>query len=852
MCRTGDGNNQEPQKERDRHKIPRDSHQTTRDQVKQSPPQSTQELSQAVMEMMKLQSAPKPNLDAFSGDPLEYFYFKATFREVVEVAVPDQRGRLTRLINFTSGEAKDLIKHLVHASPLDCYDKAVKLLDKEFGNPHLISCSYIKEIRQWECVKQHDSAGYKKLYRFLLKCQAYKEGNRLNELDSIDMLRTIICKLHTTHQERWNRKAVNIRQKEGREANFSDLLEFMETQATLMCDPAFSRDALAEASKTIKSNSTKMGGNNNDNNKSNIKDNDSNNKNNDKNSDNNSTDKNSDSDNKNNKAAPSCPLCKSQHDIEQCATYLAQGIDDRHKTVFQYKLCFSCLGYVGQDHVSKSCDKKRKCMVCGKEHPTTLHGGRSISGNNTTIESNTVSVCVVPVQLWHTDDEGVESERVTVYALLDECSQGTFITDDALESLNIKNEEIRNKRPTAIRVTTINGSKQGRSTAIKGLQVDGIPSHTSMYGSYKMGLKITYSREFLAVDKDEIATIAKISAWDHLRAIADKIPEYDPSIPVGLMIGGDNIKAIEPLEIVQSNDDGPYAKRTRMGWCIVGPIDKGSVSRDIHSNRTGITEVIQGQDITTGKPMSHTFATASSVQDMYVTNMLKEMFIMDFTEPASEKEGMSAEDRKFIQIMDDNVSKKNCQYELPLPFRNADVHLPNNRVQALRRLQSLKRKLLADEKYCTAYNKFMKNLVTCAYARKAENSNDVPGKIWYAPHFGVLNPKKGKLRIVHDFSVTFKGRCLNEELIQGPNLANSMLGVILRFRREDVAYMADIEAMFFQVLVPEDQRSFLRYIYWPNGDLEAEPEDYEMCVHPFWASLFGKLCQLRSETNSPR
>ena len=78
-------------------------------------PNQVSDTQTAILDMIKLQSAPKPDLDTFSGDPLEYLYFKANFKEVVESVVQDQRGRLTRLIKYTTGEPKDLIKHLVYA-----------------------------------------------------------------------------------------------------------------------------------------------------------------------------------------------------------------------------------------------------------------------------------------------------------------------------------------------------------------------------------------------------------------------------------------------------------------------------------------------------------------------------------------------------------------------------------------------------------------------------------------------------------------------------------------------------------------------------------------------------------------
>ena len=64
-------------------------------------------------QLLKQQGAPEVEIDVFSGDPLEYHYFMEIFKEVVEKRIEDPRGRLTRLIKCTSGEAKDLIKHCI-------------------------------------------------------------------------------------------------------------------------------------------------------------------------------------------------------------------------------------------------------------------------------------------------------------------------------------------------------------------------------------------------------------------------------------------------------------------------------------------------------------------------------------------------------------------------------------------------------------------------------------------------------------------------------------------------------------------------------------------------------------------
>ncbi len=49
--------------------------------------------------------------------------------------------------------------------------------------------------------------------------------------------------------------------------------------------------------------------------------------------------------------------------------------------------------------------------------------------------------------------------------------------------------------------------------------------------------------------------------------------------------------------------------------------------------------------------------------------------------------------------------------------------------------------------------------------------------------------------------------------------------------------MADVEAMFYQVKVdPHDVDAF-RFLWYPNGDLEREHEEFQMMVR-----LFGGVC----------
>jgi hypothetical protein len=51
-----------------------------------------------------------------------------------------------------------------------------------------------------------------------------------------------------------------------------------------------------------------------------------------------------------------------------------------------------------------------------------------------------------------------------------------------------------------------------------------------------------------------------------------------------------------------------------------------------------------------------------------------------------------------------------------------------------------------------------------------------------------------------------------------------------------VALMADIESMFHQVRVTSNDYDALRFIWWPQNDLNVEPQEFRMLVHLFGAT----------------
>ena len=131
----------------------------------------------------------------------------------------------------------------------------------------------------------------------------------------------------------------------------------------------------------------------------------------------------------------------------------------------------------------------------------------------------------------------------------------------------------------------------------------------------------------------------------------------------------------------------------------------------------------------------------------------------------------------------------------------------------------------------------------CSQTVHEERLHQNIGKVWYLSHHNIINQKKPeKTRVVFDCIAQFHDKSLNEHVLQGPDLTNSIVGV-LRFWQANVAITADNEAMFRQVQVDEKDANALRFLWFADGDLTKEPE--ETIDGPFiWWHLVSKLCYI--------
>ena len=131
-----------------------------------------------------------------------------------------------------------------------------------------------------------------------------------------------------------------------------------------------------------------------------------------------------------------------------------------------------------KEHNVKNCKRRLTCKTCGSSHPTVLHGytKKVRSDTFTSVKSDiknlnacisnclsreVLSMCIVLINIYCDETES----QVRTYAMVDNCSQRTFIKESLMNDLKLS------KLTTSITVKISNGEGTVKTKAIKDLKV---------------------------------------------------------------------------------------------------------------------------------------------------------------------------------------------------------------------------------------------------------------------------------------------------------------------------------------------------------------------------------------------
>ena len=515
------------------------------------------------------------------------------------------------------------------------------------------------------------------------------------------------------------------------------------------------------------------------------------------------------------------------------------------------------------EHKSKDCKTEIKCSACqSTRHPSALHidhkpvhlecppvsspplplqtnlqsapplqfqgGERPISGEP--VVSKCTQICgdtfegkscakIVLVKVYHKDDP---QHFIKTYAMLDDQSNRTLAKSDFFHLLGIDSNQVK------YTMSSCTGTKLTSGQIANGYVVEALD------GSSKMELPSVLECNEIPNIPGEIPTPEVARYHSHLRDIADCIPPLDTQTQTLILIGGDLPEAHHVSCQLTGPKGSPYAQKLNLGWVIVGETCLGKIHKSDYVN-VNKTYLLPNGRASHFQPCTREFTVTRNEPSTCAFYRNQDQYDPVFEKRSDDnKPAPSVEDRQFLEIMDEGfVKDSEGRWSAPLPFRVDRPTLPSNKEQAVRRAKILHSSLHKNAAKCEHFVNFMGKIIKNGHAEVAPPLKK-DQECWFLPVFGVYHPQKpGEIRCVFDSSAQCDGLSLNNVLLQGPDMTNNLLGILLRFRREVIATAADIQQMFYSFRVHKEHRNFLRFMWYEENDPEKSFIQYRMCVHVF-------------------
>ena len=200
--------------------------------------------------------------------------------------------------------------------------------------------------------------------------------------------------------------------------------------------------------------------------------------------------------------------------------------------------------------------------------------------------------------------------------------------------------------------------------------------------------------------------------------------------------------------------------------------------------------------------------TATSIADDKLANQLRKWWDIESSASNCDVTGHSKEEQRAIKTLEKTTRFNGKRYEVGLLWREDEFKLPNNFYSAMGQLKSLERLLQKHETLKKRHQETIDTDVNAGYVRKVDQAelNETKDKLqWYLRHHPVIKPHKPeKVRRVCNAAAKYQGVARNDKLLSRADLLQSLIAIIFRFREHPIASSADIEAMFLQVAVPND------------------------------------------------
>jgi len=187
-----------------------------------------------------LSDLPRVELRPFSGNPAEYKLFTHIFDELVGEQPISNQKKMTRLLQYTRGEAYDAIKPCTYAD--DGYRQARAILDERFGDPHVLTLTFVRTLRDGKPVRTPSEFTHL-ADELRACCSTLKQTDTLSEFESQDLIFTIAKRLPPSTFLEWKKIAMSHKNEKKRYPDFEMFVAFVVSQARCESDPVYGETA---------------------------------------------------------------------------------------------------------------------------------------------------------------------------------------------------------------------------------------------------------------------------------------------------------------------------------------------------------------------------------------------------------------------------------------------------------------------------------------------------------------------------------------------------------------------------------------------------------------------------------
>lgn len=757
----------------------------------------------------------------FTDRPETYRLWKASFKSIVTEMELNPFEELDLIIKWLGPDSHQYATNIRAANadnPSTGLQRVWERLEQRFGSPEILEDSIKKRVESFPVLTNKDNKRLYELVDLMSEIESIKQNETFAQLfayyDSSSGVLPIVNKLPYSLKEKWIGHAANYKKRHNIPfPPFSIFVDFIKEMCIIKNDPSLCYDIPLDKipQKTIFNKPTVFTK------KTEVYSED----------------------------APTkqkiCPLHNTKHSLNSCRAFRDKTIDERRTFIRKNNLCFRCCE--STYHRARDCKVEVSCSECKSDkHPTALHItyiSRTLSESGTTPEEHTpyggesskventiINKCTqicgssfpgkscAKIVLVKVHRRNQPEKSVKMYAIIDDQSNHSLAKTEFFDLLQINSEAV------TYNLNSCSGKIESTGRVANDCVVKTIDGKT------QLNLPPLLECQNIPEIKEEIPTPEVAAAYSHMKDLVSEIPQIDINIKTLLLIGRDLVEAHHVYDQRIGPRHSPFAQKLALGWVIVGEVCLGNFhkSKYVNVNKTYL--------LSDGRTSLFT-PCYSSYNVKHPIKEFEQDSVFQLTKEDN-KPGLSIDDRKFINIMNNEFYKNRFdKWTAPLPFRPDKPKLPNNRSAVQRRAKILGSSLSKDTAKRQLFLKFMEKVFQSGHAEKAPNL--LPEEeCWYLPIFGVFHPQKpGRVRCVFDSSAKQNNISLNDVLITGPDLTNSLLGILLRFRKEAIAITADIEHMFYCFYVHEDYRNFLRFFWYKDNDPRNEMIEYRMCVHVF-------------------